>query len=76
MHFHYGFESKSLMICKKIWGKFKTMKKGTINILNRILSFTIMIDNKGIIVSEFITNFEINKQNTGIMSSQTESGYL
>ena len=61
---------------KKIRGKFKTMKKGTINILNRILSFTIMIDNKGIIVSEFITNFEINKQNTGIMSSQTESGYL
>ena len=52
------------------------MKKGTINILNRILSFTIMIDNKGIIVSEFITNFEINKQNTGIMSRQTESGYL
>ena len=61
---------------QKNWGKFKTMKKWTINILNRILSFTIMIDNKGIIVSEFITNFEINKQNTGIMSSQTESGYL
>lgn len=53
------------------------MQKGTINIFNRILSLIIMIDNKGIIIiSEFITNFEINKQNTGIMSSQTESGYL
>lgn len=52
------------------------MQKGTINIFNRILSFVIMIDNKGIIISELMTNFEINKQNTGIMSSQTESGYL
>lgn len=60
----------------KKFGEFKNMQKGTINIFNRILSFVIMIDNKGIIISELMTNFEINKQNTGIMSSQTESGYL